>query len=428
MKITPGNAQDIGARKEQQDCFCFSNLGDARFVAHGGLLAILGDGMGGMADGGRASSLAVRTFLQQYESKTADESIPAALQRSLVAAFRVVGTFNQGAAAEAGSTLVAAVVCQDSLYWTSVGDSHIYLLRDGELAQLNREHNYGQKLLDGVAQGSYSWSDAISHPEREHLTSYVGMSKPAEVDCNVRPFALQEGDHVILCSDGVYRMISAAEIARAFQARPSVACESIRRKVLSLRHSNQDNLTILALRCGEARPALLAHSTSRRWVLPTLVILLVLNLCFGWDVRREWRRLHAKQETPAVGDQLRDKVPPLPEKGKNIKTPVQSSQDRQPTEQKEEGKGTAIQKPVEDGHAGSKGEESPKGTPGTSIGNQTAAPAEVKTPSPKTSLNGGQKGTPTVLPLPAPSGNPPNPSPTPAKGTGTNSGSDGGKP
>jgi protein phosphatase len=229
MKITPGNAQDIGARKERQNLFCFSDSVNARFVAHAGRLAVVADGTGGPANGGSTSTLAVRSFLREYESKRAPESIPAALQFSLAAAFRAVGSLHQSA--EADSSLMAAVVCQDLLYWISVGHSHIYLLRDGELAQLNRAHNCRQKMLDDFAQSSFSLSQASSHPGHKHLTSDLGMADPSEVDCNVRPLALRISDRVILCSDSVYRLIGATGIAQVFQEPTSAASESIRHKV-----------------------------------------------------------------------------------------------------------------------------------------------------------------------------------------------------
>ncbi len=62
MKIRPGNHQHIGTRKEQQDAFAFSDLSDAAFVRHAGMLALLADGMGGLKEGGEASRLAIRAF------------------------------------------------------------------------------------------------------------------------------------------------------------------------------------------------------------------------------------------------------------------------------------------------------------------------------------------------------------------------------
>src|SRR4051812_28149072 len=129
MKFIPGNAQHVGARREQQDSFAFSDPGDKKFVAHGGLLAGVSDGMGGMSNGQQASTAAVRAFLAAYERKSRDETIPAAMNRSLQSAFATVQALNRQAGDQSGATLVAAVAHGEQLYWVSVGDSRLYLIR-----------------------------------------------------------------------------------------------------------------------------------------------------------------------------------------------------------------------------------------------------------------------------------------------------------
>ena len=107
MRHLPGNAQHIGARQEQQDAFAFSDPSNKDFLSHGGLLAVVSDGMGGLSNGQQASMSAVRTFLAEYEKKQRNESIPAALHRGLQGAFDVVHQINQGGG-QSGATLVAA--------------------------------------------------------------------------------------------------------------------------------------------------------------------------------------------------------------------------------------------------------------------------------------------------------------------------------
>src|ERR1700741_5013270 len=110
FKFIPGNSQHLGARDEQQDSFGFSDPDDAEFVAHAGLLAVVADGMGGMAQGKMASKAAVDTFLRAYMSKTPGESIPAALSRALKEAASTVLSLGRenGLQDEIGTTLVAA--------------------------------------------------------------------------------------------------------------------------------------------------------------------------------------------------------------------------------------------------------------------------------------------------------------------------------
>ena len=151
--IIPGNAQHIGARSEQQDSFGFSVFDDADHVGHAGILAVVADGMGGLAMGKDASRVAVQTFLDAYMEKDPAEKIAAALDRCLHTANRAVNTMalNAGLEGEVGTTLVAVVIHEDILYRAAAGDSRIYLFRDGRLRQLTTDYNYG-RILDRLVE------------------------------------------------------------------------------------------------------------------------------------------------------------------------------------------------------------------------------------------------------------------------------------
>lgn len=295
MRYLPGNAQHVGARQEQQDSFAFSDPADKKFLAHGGLLALVSDGMGGLSNGHQASLAAVRAFLSEYERKTPEEKIPAAMNRSLQAAFEVVNGLNRSAAGQSGATLVAAVAHGEQLYWVSVGDSRLYLVRGGRVVQLNRDHNYREKLLDQVAADQLSLADAMSHPEREHLTSYLGMVGSPEVDGNVRPFLLEPDDQVVLCTDGIYRVTSEQDFVKAFARNPSEGCEALKAIVLSRASQQQDNLTVIAFRCaGENASAAPAIPNLRSKIaVGTAGLMFCANL---FAANFAWHTLRARME------------------------------------------------------------------------------------------------------------------------------------
>src|ERR1700681_643431 len=125
MRFLPGNAQHIGSRHSQQDSFGFADPDDAPFIEHGGFLAVVCDGMGGMEHGDAASRIAVRAFLDAYLRKSPAETIPTALERSVHEANAQVLEYagSIGAVESMGTTLVAAVLYERSLYFVSVGDS-----------------------------------------------------------------------------------------------------------------------------------------------------------------------------------------------------------------------------------------------------------------------------------------------------------------
>ena len=257
-QLTIGNAQHIGARKEQQDSFAFSNVHNTEFAAHGGLLGIIADGMGGLEGGQQASRAAVSAFASSYSRKIAQEPIPAALHRSLEEANRAVlaAARNIGMDGKMGTTLAAVVVHNDLLYWIASGDSRIYLLRDDQLVRVNADHTYINSLWSEVAAGRLDRDDALSDPEAPHLTSHLGMDHPAIVDLSQRAFPLRSGDIVIVCSDGIYRGINEGDIAAAFREEsPAHACSTVQERVLAQAHSKQDNLTIIAIQCQDDQPA-----------------------------------------------------------------------------------------------------------------------------------------------------------------------------
>ena len=249
MNLSVGNAQDIGGREEQQDAFAFSDSQNKKFRCHGGVLGVLADGMGGIAGGADASRTAVDTFLESYESKSTDESISAALLRALNDANRaVLDLAKREKLEEVGSTLVAAVAHDNSLYWISVGDSRLYLFQNDRLTRLSNDHVYANELNRMVAEGKISNERARDDSQRAALTCYVGLSELPAVDHAVRPLALEAGGAVLLCSDGVYNSVSESEMTAALRCAPQKACESLVQAALSKRKKNQDNLTAVSLR------------------------------------------------------------------------------------------------------------------------------------------------------------------------------------
>src|SRR5712692_3246879 len=135
MRFLPGNAQHIGARQSQQDSFGFADPDDQAFIAHGGFLAIVCDGMGGMEHGDAASRTAVRAFMDAYQRKAPQETIPAALERSVREANAQVVelALRFGMVEGIGTTLVAASLVDRAMYYISVGDSGLFHVSGGQM-------------------------------------------------------------------------------------------------------------------------------------------------------------------------------------------------------------------------------------------------------------------------------------------------------
>jgi protein phosphatase len=289
MRYLPAHAQHIGSRRYQQDSYGFADSGDDVFLAHGGFLAVLCDGMGGMEHGDVASETAVRAMLDAYARKTPAESIPAALERSAREANQSViqAALKLGSREGVGTTLVAAVTHERSLYFVSVGDSAVFHVHEGEARMVNRPHVFANLLDQALASGKISQQDAERHPEREALTSYVGLRNLEEIDRNTEPWPLADGDSILLSSDGMFKTLDAAAIAACLTGHPHSWPQALVERTLARKSPGQDNVTVVAITpdsgtLGKWEPALRESSwpepeapRSQGWIMATIFLLLV---------------------------------------------------------------------------------------------------------------------------------------------------------
>jgi len=249
MHFLPANAQHIGDRHSQQDSFGFGDPDDRAFTSHGGFLALVCDGMGGMEFGDAASRAAAHAFLDAYKIKTPAESIPAALERSTRAANDAVVTLahQYGLSEGMGTTLVAAALVDSSLYYVSVGDSGLFLRRNGSLKMLNKPHIFANLLDAAVARGNLAPEDAENHPERESLTSFIGAESLEEIDLSADPVPLQEGDVILLASDGLFKTLSNDEMLASFRGAAQSWPEKLVEQTIGKHREHQDNVTVLTI-------------------------------------------------------------------------------------------------------------------------------------------------------------------------------------
>jgi serine/threonine protein phosphatase PrpC len=280
MPYFVGNAQGLGQREEQQDAFAFSSVSDAEFLSHGGLLALLADGMGGMANGQAVSRFCTRTFLKLYRSKSHEISIPEALQLCLRQCIDLLKhEIEQQAWGDAGSTFIAAVLLENQLYWVSVGDSALFIEKDGTLTQINAMHTYAAELDAKVEQGELDEQAALADLQREALTSFLGREEPAQIDRGAMTLSLEES--VLLASDGLFKTLNLDEIARQMRGTLQQRCELALEAVVAKAAPQQDNVTVLLMQ-WRAEPQLAPKASPWKALLkPFLGIVLLCSLSLG---------------------------------------------------------------------------------------------------------------------------------------------------
>ena len=134
-----------------------------------------------------------------------------------------------GVEGDAGATLLLVLLQDNSIHWASAGDSRIYLCRGTELAQLTTDQNHYTELLAKVSSGAMTIDQARAHPDRAALVNYIGNPELRPADVSLRPLPLQQGDWLLLCSDGLYGTLSNDEILAELYGSPQAASDQIGR-------------------------------------------------------------------------------------------------------------------------------------------------------------------------------------------------------
>ena len=195
-----------------QDIFCVHRFDDRQGFA------VVCDGMGGQSAGNIASEMTCRivadTLIAAIAQNDACEA-ESLLSDAVKEANRTVYTrsVTEAGLRGMGTTIVAAVVREDTAYCAHVGDSRIYLFRDGILSQLTRDHSLVWELME---KGEITPEEMRTHPNRNMITRAVGVSLRLDVD--TLSTALLPGDKLLLCSDGLTSMVEDSRIAALLRA------------------------------------------------------------------------------------------------------------------------------------------------------------------------------------------------------------------
>ncbi len=249
LKLVPSNYQHIGARENQEDSFAISDLLRGEFENNHSVLAVIADGMGGLALGEEASQVAVNKFIGEFENDGYSSSIDDRLRQALLSANAAVYdlAYGGGRREDIGTTLVATAIVGEELYWISAGDSRIYLFSNGKMEQLNIDHIYANHLAKDVEKGKITLKEAQNHPEKDYLTSYLGLPKLTEISQSSKPIKLKPGDIILLCSDGLTNTLTEQEILAILNSKSENVAEVMIREVLAANKIHQDNVTVVGL-------------------------------------------------------------------------------------------------------------------------------------------------------------------------------------
>lgn len=242
-----GNAQRQGARPYQEDSFGFARI--AQSVAQEkGVLAVLADGMGGLKNGKAVSEASVSSLIGWFESENTycNSAIDLKNAASMMNQ-RICDVYCRGGRIEAGTTLVCVLVKDGYLHWLCIGDSRLYLKRNGRVYQMNEDHDFLNQMLDDVINGDSALIDALTNSQKDSLIGCIGKRDLTSFDYNKRNFKLRDGDILVLCSDGIYNALTPAELNINTTSEAMLSCENIVKLVESKNYPGQDNNTVIII-------------------------------------------------------------------------------------------------------------------------------------------------------------------------------------
>ena len=230
--VVIGSSSVIGSRKEQQDTILTDK--DYAYIQNKRVIATLCDGMGGLNGGAVASQISTAIIYQEFFKWQDVDNLKN----------------EDGSPMKAGTTLVSVIIKEAQLYWASVGDSHIYIIRNGEILCITEEHNYLKLLKEKVIRGEITEEEMNSNPQKEALISYIGMGGVKYIDINYKPFQLIEGDYIVLCSDGLYRTVEEEEMKSIIYScgdDVNEAAKCLTDCAINKGKKNQDNTSVVVI-------------------------------------------------------------------------------------------------------------------------------------------------------------------------------------
>ena len=247
MNFAIYQASQIGGRKYNQDrvAYAYSNQS---------LLMVLADGMGGHMHGEIAAQLAIQVFTEAFV-KVAQHPITEAkafLSETMLRAHNAIIRYadEQQLGGSPGTTCVAALIQDGKVCWAHAGDSRLYLLRGREAVTRTLDHSMVQQWADW---GLISAEEVKTHPDRNKITNCLGGVEDMFFVESSEVMPLQQGDTLLLCSDGLWGPLAGTEIAATLANHPLPdALDQMMAEAISREGTGSDNCTAIVARWGEA--------------------------------------------------------------------------------------------------------------------------------------------------------------------------------
>ncbi|MBI5180507.1 MAG: Stp1/IreP family PP2C-type Ser/Thr phosphatase [Nitrospirae bacterium] len=211
-------------------------------------LFVVADGMGGHQSGDVASSMAVEALTEgvmkgmEMQKEANEGALLDFMKMAAANANKAVYNFARENKKDMGTTVVAGLLFADTLYTASVGDSRAYLIRNGEAAQITKDHSLVARLVE---LNMVDPKDARHHPKSNILLRTIGTDPKVEVDAYKTK--VRKGDHLLLCTDGLWNQLADDEMVHIIKKiSPQDACREMIR--IANERGGHDNITAIVVR------------------------------------------------------------------------------------------------------------------------------------------------------------------------------------
>ena len=236
--------------------FAKSNMGkirkmnqDSFYVSEDGTINILADGMGGYLGGEVASRIATEATVKylkehfdkykEYQKEEILQIIDDAIQYANAEVFHKSKEIEE--LDQMGTTLEICLIYKERVFIAHIGDSRIYRIRKGIMRKLTKDHSYVQTLVE---DGTITKEEAEHHPKKNMLMKALGCEERVEPDVMVKGF--QEGDIILICSDGLTNMVSEEQIYNIINSNIEYAADKLIEEANN--NGGLDNITLILIK------------------------------------------------------------------------------------------------------------------------------------------------------------------------------------
>ncbi len=307
LQLNIGNFSDVGKiRKVNEDYF-------GSFSGSFGSLLLVCDGMGGHKGGEFASRLAVETISNYFEKLNDSYNISEEINKSLEAAnTSIILKANEDPELnDMGSTVVLVLVKNGLAYYTSLGDSRIYKIRDGVLQQITKDNSLVQQMVDSKI---ITKDEAKVHPKKNVITKALGTNDELKPEI-YKPFELQVNDKLILCSDGLTAHVDEEEIFQLSENNPP---QEAAQKLVELANERggTDNITVQIVAVGVKENSVKQNNSNiyMSYIILLISLIALVLILIKFDVisfGEEQRKVNTTRNGSTNGLQSNDEINPV---------------------------------------------------------------------------------------------------------------------